>query len=92
MLSNDDGKTPTFTDVRAKVIRLHMPHDTPPRLVSIDVQRIQVLAVIAQRGELLRCIGQGGLDAEVEEPGVDVGGWGVGEDVGEDLGDEGMHD
>jgi hypothetical protein len=35
-----------------------------------------------QRGEFLGRIWQSGLDAEVEEPGMDVGGWGVGEHVG----------
>ena len=74
------------------MIRLHMPHNAPLRLISIDVQRIQILADIPQGGELLRGIGQGSLDAEVEEPGVDAGGWGVVEDVGKDSGDEWVHD
>lgn len=78
--------------MRTKVIRLDMPNDTLPRLVSIDVQRVQELAVIPQRGKLSDCIWKCGLDAEVEEPGVDVGGWSVGKDVCEDLGDVGMHD
>jgi hypothetical protein len=82
---------PTFTKMRAKMIRLHMPNNTPARLIRIHMQRIQELAIIPQRRELLLRVGQRGLDAQVEEPAVDVGCWGAGEDGGEDAGDVVMH-
>lgn len=81
----------TFPNVRAEMIRLHMPHHPSPRLISIHMQRIQELADIPQRGKFLGCVGEGGLDAEVEEPGVHVGCWGVEEDFGEESGDGGTH-
>lgn len=78
--------------MRAEMIRLHMPHDAPPGLIGIDVQRVQILADVAQRGELLRRVRQRGLDSEVEEPGVDARGGRVVENVGEEARDEWVHD
>lgn len=77
--------------MRTKMIRLHMPYNPPPCLISIDVQRVQELAHISQWGEFLDGVRAGGLNAEVEEPGVNVGGWGGGEDAGEKFGDEWVH-
>lgn len=72
--------------------RLHMPDDTSSRLVGIDVQCVQELAVTVQRGTVLHGVRQGRFNTEIEKPGVDVGSWGVSEDIGKGLGDVWMHD
>lgn len=75
------------------MIGLDVPDDALPRLVGVDVQRVQELAVIPQRGEITRLarIRQGGLDPEIEEPGVGERGRRIGQKVGQEPGDVWVH-
>jgi hypothetical protein len=64
---------PTFSSMRTIMMGRYAPHHPFPRLLSVDVQRVQVLADIMQGFEFgSDCRAYVCLDAEVEEPGVQV--------------------